>query len=160
MSREVKARCFKPELQSPMLQSPRPPLSAVQPNLPGRVVTPSKSKTPSKPSKPSELVTPSGLKPGAKGSPVITLAASQRGAAPIALPVVPGYDLVSQLGRGGFGAVYLAHTPGGEEVAIKLVFHGGRKAGAEERFACFDADEAEHEASIHRRLSAGTEATS
>ena len=147
-------------LQSPMLQSPRPPLSAVQPNLPGRVVTPSKSKTP-QPSKPSELVTPSGLKPDAKGSPVTTLAASQRGAAPIALPVVPGYDLVSQLGRGGFGAVYLAHTPRlGEEVAIKLVFHGGRKAGAEERFACFDADEAEHEASIHRRLSAGTEVTS
>ena len=145
-------------LQSPMLQSPRPPLSAVQPNLPGRVVTPSKSKTPSQPLKPSELVTPSGLKPDAKGSPVATCAASQRGAAPIALPVVPGYDLVSQLGRGGFGAVYLAHTPGGEEVAIKLVFHGGRKAGAEERFACFDADEAEHEASIHRRLSADMEA--
>jgi len=143
-----------------MLQSPRPPLSAVQPNLPGRVVTPSKSKTPSKPSKLSELVTPSGLKPDAKGSPVITRAASQRGAAPIALPVVQGYSLVSQLGRGGFGAVYLAHKPGGEEVAIKLVFHGGRKAGAEERFARFDADEAEHEASIHRKLSAGTEVTS
>ena len=57
----------------------------------------------SKPSEPSELVTPSGLKPDAKVSPVITRAASQRGAAPIALPVVPGYDLVSQLGRGGFG---------------------------------------------------------
>ena len=142
--------------------SPQVPSRSYRPGAHSQVGSPSSivhtSVSLSQPSKPSELVTPFGLKPDANGSPVTTRAASQRGAAPIALPVVPGYDVVSQLGRGGFGAVYLAHTPGGEEVAIKLVFHGGRKAGAEERFACFDADEAEHEASIHRRLSADTEA--
>ena len=141
-------------LQSPMLHSPRPPLSSVKPNLPGRGVTPSKSKA-----MPSKLATPSRLNPDAKSSPVVTHAAPKLGVTPIALPVVPGYDVVSQLGRGGFGAVYLAYTPAGQEVAIKVVYHGGRKSGSEERFAQFDAEEAEHEASIHRELSAETEVT-
>ena len=154
-------------LQSPMLQSPRVPLSSVQPN--GRSVTPSKPKAPpSKLGTPSKMPTPSRLHPDSKsgaavviesGAAVVTLVASKLGVTPIALPAVPGYDVVSQLGRGGFGAVYLAYTPEGREVAVKVVYHGGRKSGAEERYAQFDAEEAEHEASIHRELSEETEVT-
>ncbi|WP_189237178.1 hypothetical protein [Planomonospora parontospora] len=32
------------------------------------------------------------------------------------------YRLAGRLGEGGQGVVYLAHTPGGEPVAVKLLF--------------------------------------
>ena len=74
----------------------------------------------------------------------------------LGLPTVPGYDLIEKLGCGGFGSVYLARAPGGCEVALKIVSHGGRishEAGSE-ALAEFDPEEAEHEASVHRRRAA------
>jgi serine/threonine protein kinase len=40
---------------------------------------------------------------------------------------VPGYRLVEQLGRGNFGAVWLASGPGGMEVALKIINLSGRE---------------------------------
>ena len=75
----------------------------------------------------------------------------------LGLPTVPGYDLIEKLGCGGFGSVFLARaSSGGCEVALKVVSHGGRvshEAGSE-ALAEFDPEEAEHEASVHRRLAA------
>lgn len=73
-------------------------------------------------------------------------------AAAVSLPDVPGYEIVDWLGRGGFGAVYLARA-GGREFAVKVVQHGGCEAGGS-RYADYDPEEAEHEAAMHRRLAA------
>ena len=72
----------------------------------------------------------------------------------LGLPAVPGYELIEKLGCGGFGSVYLARALDGSEVALKVVSHGGRltdQYGRSESHATFDPEEAEHEASVHRR---------
>ncbi|MFC4060105.1 protein kinase [Planomonospora corallina] len=40
------------------------------------------------------------------------------------------YRLAGRLGEGGQGVVYLAHTPGGEPVAVKLLFRGDAESRA------------------------------
>lgn len=57
-------------------------------------------------------------------------------ALPLARPDIPRvgpYTLHTLLGSGGFGAVYVASTPGGPRVAVKVLTFEGR--GARERFA-------------------------
>src|SRR5262249_42498929 len=42
--------------------------------------------------------------------------------APAAIRLVPGYSLLSFLGRGGLGEVWRATAPGGAECALKIIF--------------------------------------
>ena len=77
----------------------------------------------------------------------------------LGMPAVPGYELIEKLGCGGFGSVYLARALDGSEVALKVVSHSGRltdQYGGSESHATFDPEEAEHEASVHRRLATAT----
>ena len=46
---------------------------------------------------------------------------------------VPGYKLVSFLGRGGFGEVWKASAPGGTEAALKIIRLGGTEGRKEFR---------------------------
>ena len=46
--------------------------------------------------------------------------------------ILPGYRLVKQLGRGGFGEVWRAEAPGGLGVAIKILANLGRREGGRE----------------------------
>lgn len=128
----------------------RAPLEAVQPNV-ARVATPSKLATKPQPCDALKAATLAINEAAAAAAAAAALATSL--AAAVALPAVPGYDVVDKLGRGGFGAVYLAYAPDGREVAVKVVLHGGRGAG-ESRYAKFDPEEVEHEAAMHRRLAA------
>src|SRR5260370_22034817 len=53
-------------------------------------------------------------------------------AGPAGLPNVPGYTVLSELGRGGMGVVYLARQEGVKRlVALKMILSGSF-AGAEE----------------------------
>lgn len=46
--------------------------------------------------------------------------------------ILPGYRLVKQLGKGGFGEVWKATAPGGMSVAIKVIANLERREGARE----------------------------
>lgn len=46
--------------------------------------------------------------------------------------LIPGYDLVSKLGEGGFGAVWQANGPGNIPIALKLIQLGDSDAGFRE----------------------------
>ena len=46
-------------------------------------------------------------------------------------PQLPGYELVSRLGAGGYGEVWLAHAPGGLTKAVKFVFGSYNERRAE-----------------------------